>query len=426
MKKTNLLIITVTILFSSCSVNKHTVQTTTGNPTFLLLSDIHLDTFTDSSSYGNDTGLGLWKIFLTKADSLLGSTNAPQFVVYTGDLPAHYSCSGNCYLPVNARQTHNTNLAAILSGLRDLVTKHHTALFYVPGNNDAIAGNYYSFADSSQNTLLSLIPESVNPYPALNINPGGDTAPCMISNTQPTMGYYSAKPIDGLRIIALNTVIFSRKFTAVDGTNPVDDGIRQLKWLNAQLKDAADKGDKVYIAMHIPPGIDAYQYTKTPDNAGMWARLPDKQNSWLNGFLAIVDQYQHTIAGILYGHTHMDELRRLYDITGTRMTAIAISAPGITPQHDNNPGFKLVQYDKQSKDLLDFTTYYTTPSAGTWGNATYSFNSVFGFPPGNTMYKNLSTASITAITTQLNKIFTVMNGPSAYSVQPGIEVKPGQ
>ena len=108
------------------------------------------------------------------------------------------------------------------------------------------------------------------------------------------------------------------------------------------------------------------------------------------------------------------------------MTAIAISAPGITPQHDNNPGFKLVQYDKQSKDFLDFTTYYTTPSANKWGNAAYSFNNVFGFPAGNTMYKNLSSASITMIAKQLNKIFTVMNGPSAYGIQPGIEVKPGQ
>ena len=79
MKKLPLLIITVTLLFSSCSVNKHTAKknASTGTATFLLISDIHLDTFTDSSRYGNDTGLGLWKIFLAKTDSLLGSSNAP-------------------------------------------------------------------------------------------------------------------------------------------------------------------------------------------------------------------------------------------------------------------------------------------------------------------------------------------------------------
>ena len=405
----------------------HTPLIQPGYPVFLFLSDIHLDTFSDTTSYGLDTGMGLWKIFLKEVDSLLGSSNPPQFVVYTGDLPAHYTCSTpNCYLPAGERQIHNRNLSTILTGLRNLVTRHHTPLFYIPGNNDGLAGNYYSFADENNNTAFSLISETVNPYPALNINQTGTMAPCMISNSHPTMGYYSARAIEGLRIIALNTVMFSKKFNPVDGTHPPEDGKEQLNWLSTELKDAAEKGDKVYLAMHIPPGLDAYAYSKNPDKAGMWVQVPDSQSNLLNGFLSLVSQYQNTITGILFGHTHMDELRRLYDPAGTHITEVAISCPGLTPQHMNNPGFKIVQFDRQTMELMDFTTYYTQPAAQSWGGRSYSFNGIFGYPAGNTLYKNVSTDSIRHLQAAMNRIYTVMNGAAGYDIQPGIEVKTGQ
>ena len=432
MKKNHRLSIVILLLvFTSCSVfrpsnHKNTISSGKEQPQFLFISDIHLDTDSVNTSYGNDTGTDLWRAFLDKVDSLLSCNRPPGFAIYTGDLPSHYSCSGGCYLPPNARQKHNRDLFTILTGLRDLFTKHQTPFFYVPGNNDALAGDYYSFADENNNTPLSLVPESVNPYPALNINQSGNIAPCMVSDTHPTMGYYSAKPVEGLRIIGLNTVVYSKKFLAVDGTNQPDDGNEEMNWLAAELNDAEVKGDKVYIAMHIPPGTDAYKHSKTPDKASMWVRLPDQRVSWENRFLALVGQHQTAIAGVLYGHTHMDELRRLYDSTGTHITAVAISSPGVTPQHNNNPGFKLVQYDKLSKALLDFTTYYTYPTATSWGNNSYSFNNIFGFPAGNSLYKNVSTATLTDLGRSMNRIFTVMNGVVKYDIQSGIEVMFGQ
>ena len=432
MKKNYLLIgILVPLAFTACSIikpstNKNTTGQYGGNPKFLFFSDIHLNTASDSTAYGLDTGMGLWTIFLAKVDSILGSGNAPEFAVYTGDLPAHYSCSEGCYLPPNERQNHNKDLATILTGLRDLFTKHHIPFFYVPGNNDALAGDYYSFADENQLTPLSLVSESVNPYPALNINLSGNIAPCMVSNTHPNMGYYSAKPVEGLRIIGLNTVIYSKKFLTVDSTNQTDDGNEEMNWLAAELNDAEVKGDKVYIAMHIPPGTDAYKHNKTPDKSSMWVRLPNQPVSWENRFLALVSHHQTAIAGIFYGHTHMDELRRLYDSTGRHITAVAISSPGVTPQHNNNPGFKLVEYDKQSKAVLDFTTYYTHPTATTWGNNSYSFNRVFSFPAGNSLYNNVCSASLTYIDRCMNRIYTVMNGVVNYDINSGIEVKYGQ
>jgi len=133
---------------------------------FLFLSDVHLNTASDTTYYGVDTGLTLWKVFLAKADSVIVQEK-PNFIVYTGDLPAHYGYP--FFLPKGLRTEHNKNLTTILAGLRSLANQNNTPLFYLPGNNDAIAGDYFSFADEDDNTPLSLVPENSNPYPALKI-----------------------------------------------------------------------------------------------------------------------------------------------------------------------------------------------------------------------------------------------------------------
>ena len=80
--------------------------------------------------------------------------------------------------------------------------------------------------------------------------------------------------------------------------------------------------------MHIPPGIDAYNYQTAGNLATNWKVYP-KPNDWNNQFLQILDAHQATIIGVLYGHTHMDELRRFYNPSGTNVTEIGISAPGL-------------------------------------------------------------------------------------------------
>lgn len=381
---------------------------------FLFLSDIHLDTL-QTTKYGDDTGLQLWNNFLQKAERILAGPNPPKFAIYTGDLPAHYSCRSNCALRPGdtVTATHNHNLTVILSGLRQLMAKYHVPFFFLPGNNDAIAGNYFSFSNAAQQSAFGLVPDPSNPYPALNINSDSTTAPCVLSLAHINKGYYSARPLPGLRLVCMNTVIYSYKYSPVDGGTVSGDRNDEMQWLKNELQDAQQKQEKVYIAMHIPPGTDAYSGNP------MWEKTP---GNYLKQFLALLSDYQQNIEGIFFGHTHMDELRRFYNNAG-RITAVGISCPGVTPQHDNNPGFKTVYYDRKTLAPLNFITHYTTPDALNWGDSSYSFRQVFGQKAGTTVFQQLAGMSFADISARMQSIYSVRYLPVSYNSGAGIEVK---
>jgi len=266
-----LLLITGLFAFRGIKIVEKTAKK---HAAFLIVSDVHVDTREKSSKYSGDTGMDLWHAFLQKMDEILSGPDAPSFIVYTGDLPAHYKCNGPCYLAPADRTEHNADIYAALTGLDSIANKHHKPLFYAPGNNDALAGNYYSFADEARQTPLSLIHASPYFYPKKDID---GAVPGMIANPEPTMGYYAACPEKNLRLIVLNTVIFNKAFTAADHTDPKTDGEKEMKWLAQQLEEAAAGHQQVYLAMHIPPGMDIVH------SRPMWtAGAKDGSDNWQN------------------------------------------------------------------------------------------------------------------------------------------------
>ncbi|MFT3910767.1 MAG: metallophosphoesterase [Ferruginibacter sp.] len=397
-------------------------------PSFLFISDIHLESTQAVTRpfEHDDTGMDLWKNFLLKANAVLAQPNSPNFIIYTGDLPGHY---GLGYLPAGApRAAHDTNMVLVLDSLRQLATRNHKSLFYLPGNNDAVAGDYFPFGYGNNYTPFSLIDETKNPYPAVNINKGTTNPPYMISQPDTSMGYYSACPASGIRLIAMNTVVYTNSFfNACRGKyvnrDPLAYSDSQMVWLSAQLADAKRLGEKVYIAMHVPPGVNIHAKGSYDGN---WVneKSPTSNMNYNDWFLTIVDQYKDTcIEAILYGHTHMDELRRMYN-SNDQVTAIGISCPGISPNYDNNPGFKTVTYDPASKSLLDFTTYYMSLKNSYWGNDTYTYSASFNKTSGSqSIFQQLSVMPLSTINTNMHKIFMVKNGYGSSNMQKGIEVK---
>ena len=395
-------------------------------PFILHVSDVHLNTSSKTTTYGEDTGMALWQALKAKLRSVIDGKKTPEFIIFTGDLPAHYDCaSDNCYLPPDQRTSHNTNMKVLLEDLRELVAKSKTPLFFIPGNNDGLAGDYFSFADARQQTALHLVPEARNPYPALNTATRCGEPPCLLTDPHPKMGYYSARPIKGLRLIGLNTIIWGATYTSVDGISQREAGNTQMLWLTEQLKQAAEVREKVYVLMHIPPGIDAYGTYKLKKPSLMWSSLPSPGMTWQDQFLGLINHYSENVAGLFYGHTHMDELRVFYDRTGTKVREVAISSPGVTPLDSNNPGFKIVFFEPQSKEVIDFTTHYSIPTATRWGDASYQFSKVYGCKP-QPLLDCLAKQTLEQINSNMLKIFMVKSpvnqGSPGYPTAPGIPV----
>jgi len=364
----------------------------TNDQTFLAISDIHLSDETPTPiTYGQDTGDILWASTQSELTTLI-SQQKPKFMLLLGDLPAHHDMS---HL--------QANLGAVLTGLSGLpaISTPQLPVFYAPGNNDSLVGNYNIFSNAGIN-LFSLDP--THNWPALNSNPDCSVSPskaCTYTTTSPmpgdhendmahaqSDGYYSAYPLGRstpLRLIILNSMIFSFEY-ALSGADQLAPAQTQMDWLAAQLASASTNGEAVYIAMHIPPGQDAFNHSDDFWNDTLFL---EGGLRFRDAFLALITQYQSHIRAIFTGHTHLDELRALYsDHATTQLTVLDVGIPGITPQHYNNPGMKTFLYNN-TYDLMDAKTFYTTPSGNSW--STYSFQNDYSCPLNSTMLSCLKT-----------------------------------
>jgi len=369
-----------------------------GGGKILFVSDIHLDPqLQQTTDYGHqDAGMDIWASFLWKVDQLMQAPGAPEFVIYTGDLPVHGG--GACdVMTGSGLALHDTAMSMVLDKLRYLSDRYHVKVFYLPGNNDALNGDYMPFADASGQTTLSLVAPAGGMYPTECTDAG------MIS-CHPEKGYYSAYAMQGLRVIALNTVMYNNTSCTYNGQQ--QDCSNQMQWLGQQLQEAAQKKEKCFIAMHIPPGGSYNGMPMWNSNGGVW----------VDSFLALTAQYSSSIAGIFYGHTHLDEMRLLYAPGADTVTELAVCCPGLSILHKNNPGFKVVTFDRASKELLDFTTYYSdipvAPQA--WPNS-YTFSQLFGAKAGQTMQQTMTSLPTEAALSRIGYIYKVRHGSESPS-----------
>ena len=184
--------------------------------------------------------------------------------------------------------------------------------------------------------------------------------------TFPTGGYYaaSAPGTSKHRIIILNTVFLSTDYRNQCGDPKDDPGGDQLRWLAAQLSDAAAKGDKVWLLYHIPYGIDAYNSVIAAGGKAVEKVISLWQPHYTERFLSLLDQYHDTILSMLAGHTHMDYFRLGPDGETGRSSTFLLVTPGVSPIFWNNPGLHVLSYDRKAFSLLDYATHRLDLAAG--------------------------------------------------------------
>lgn len=388
-------------------------------PYFILFSDVHLNSLRTDSDYGFDTGTKLFDAAMQSIYDLMVSSNPPQFVLFTGDLPAHLSITSNICAhtkPINAGGLvqHERNDSIVLNTFYSKFKSTGIPFLYLPGNNDGLNGDYYPFTGPGKKNPLGLLPNNSVSYPTLNLDMDTTKSSFIVNIDNIDQGYYSVEIGGGLIIIALNSIMFCPDYQLADNLTKELNRKEQMDWLSAQLKNARTDNKKVIIGMHIPPGIDAHS------SSAMW---DSSTQNWETVFLGIVQEYQQEITNLFYSHTHMDEFRRLYDTLGTKVTEIAYSSPGISPVHCNNPGYKVVYYDATNYVVEDMITHYTIPDTNMWLDSTYSWKSEFNISATQTLQTILQNSNLNNLLPPAEKIYTVFNNQGSDKIRKGIEVK---
>ncbi|KAL3206823.1 hypothetical protein MRX96_010605 [Rhipicephalus microplus] len=166
--------------------------------------------------------------------------------------------------------------------------------------------------------------------------------PPSATDTVRRAGYYSARPYPGLKILSVNTNYCSTLnwWLLINATDPA----QQLAWLVDELQESEDKGEKVHIIAHIPPGGS------------------DCLHVWSENYHRILERYESTVRGQFFGHTHNDELEVAYDSTDTkRALGVAYLGPSLTTYTSGHPAFRVFTmdggYPGASWSLLDHDTY---------------------------------------------------------------------
>lgn len=344
MKKISYFIISCSFLiYSNLTIAKQL------SSNFLVISDIHLKShslqsmnFTPSTkTLTNDLNLTDFKLIINSIKDNINKNliPKPKFIILLGDIQGH----------IRLLNKTEKNEAMVFKELH--LTFPNTPIFYVFGNNDSIKQNYGLFSTSNspynlamkngfwKNGFLSSgefcnknnksLPKNISRFPC-------------IANENIKNGYYSALINPQLKLISLNSILFSMQ----RATNTDKHALDELRWLHKELAQAKINNQKILLAMHIPPGLSIY------NNASFWKT----KNADL--FLEIVSEYHEIIISILSSHTHKDEMKIIKNQNGDIISGI-FSTPALSTAFGNSPGCKIFQLSKNTNGwyLHDYQTY---------------------------------------------------------------------
>lgn len=390
---------------------------------FLSVSDVHFNPFSDPSlvakleaaevsewqailasssvtsfvTYGSDINDPL---FRSAVGEMRTQLPAPAFVVISGDFLAHdFQQNYQKYATDKSQAAYTAfvakTIAYVASVFRDAYPD--VRIFPTLGNNDSDCGDY---AVAPNGAFLKNFRDTWSPIVGSR----------SFHRRFPTGGYYHADvpSLHGVRIIAVNTNFFSVNYQNPCGTPGPDAGLRELVWLDDELRLAHDLGKRVWLLFHIPPGIDVYDTVAyggacpTPKTGTFW------KPEYAQKYLAIAAAHRATIAGSFAGHTHQDEFRFAAG------DFIHIT-PAITPIFGNNPAFEIVDV-RPNGDLTGYTAWHLPNVTLPWVRE-YSFDEAYGFKRYDTNTLRELASSIHTDETTRTEYFTHMSSGAPKSTE---------
>jgi sphingomyelin phosphodiesterase acid-like 3 len=267
------------------------------------------------------------------------SASHPDFIFLGGDYLGHD------YAEKYALYSHHSSQADyeafVNKTLMFLMNEVHSRFQNTPiipaiGNNDSYSGDYVSDPDG-----LFFQQTGALFFPLLN-----HQDPSAFANTFDHNGTYSLTLSPSLRLIVINSVLFSSKGEVTSSQQkPLSAfAAEEIQWLSEELSLAEKDGQKVWILLHIPDVIDDYASKKAGKPVPLWDPVSDKN------FLHLLNQHQATIQIIFSGHFHTDGEHQYGTILDTYL-------PGIDSTHGNLPGFKTYHFNEKTGQLTDIALY---------------------------------------------------------------------
>lgn len=341
----------------------------------LMVSDIHFDPFYDSSlvtrliaspasqwnaifasspdkrlnNYGQETNYNLLDYGLR---SMRAACAAPDCVIYTGDLPCHgiWQKLENFGADQKVRDQFILKLIEFM-GMRFRSMYPHAPIYFALGNNDSFCqdykitprGDYLHATAASYHRLFLNSPQ-----------PGAG-----FFRDYQNLGCYNLPgPMPGLRVIAINSNYLSHHWSCQCCTgDPGDPAAEQMDWLEAQLARADSNSEAVWLMMHIPPGINAFNTVRQVDPQGKLQSVSlDLVEQHNNRLLAIMRKYADILRASFAGHTHMDHFRAIAG--GQAAATMQRITPALNSLFGGNPAYQVLRYDRNDFTLQNLVTYY--------------------------------------------------------------------
>lgn len=317
-------------------------------------------TMTSFSTYGSDINDPLFRSAIGEMRRQIPS---PAFVLISGDFLAHgFNKSYQQYATDKSQAAYTAFVKKTNAYIASVFAEAFPGVRIYPtlGNNDSDCGDY-----------------AVTPNGAFLADFRDVWSPIVRSRSFdrrfPTGGYYHADvpSLHNVRLISLNANFFSTSYEDPCGKPGPDAGLRELAWLDDELRLARDLGKRVWLLFHIPPGMNVYNTVESsaacPD--------PEPQTFWKDEYtrkyLRITAAHRKTIAGSFAGHTHQDEFRIA---TGDFIHI----TPSITPIFGNNPAFEIVDV-KRNGDITGYTAWHLPNVTLPWTRE-YGFGEAYAKP----------------------------------------------
>ena len=339
---------------------------------FLVLSDIHLNYNANhamqfspqTATVSNDLDVATYEQLITKIRESIqaGVIDKPQFIVLLGDLVGHVRYSTDDVI-----ENERIAFATLKEAFPD------TPILYDFGNNDSLSSDYGVFQTKNPKAKYRSpfdIIKSVWPH-GMFLSTGAlckfhKTYPCLLKS-ETTGGYYSAYLKAHLRLIALNSVMFSHKEQGYSDHARSE----QLLWLENQMKEVEAFGDRALLIMHIPPGDNIYK-------AYFWSDTAFWSYDSARAFHVTIENHHQSIIGVLAAQTHKDEIKIVENAKHVALTGVYLN-PALSTSHGNSPAIRsyfLSRQDASSEwSFHDYQTLYFERET----NGTISVHSLYRF-----------------------------------------------